>query len=303
MAKIRDLKKNSREYSSKEWFVVSQVENNIWAIREPHYYQDVVSYFIKGRDKDILIDTGTGLANIYNVLPITKESNSKNLTVFLTHTHWDHVGGTNFFADVRVFDNDFETLRLSRGWKPEEILEFEKHHNARISQSLSQNYPGIPGLKHFQTLKNNQRIDIGGDTLLVISTPGHSPGSVSYYLEKSRNLFTGDTFYVGPIYLHMKGSDYHQFLASIQKMELYLDKLNKIFPAHNDTSLTLQKFRELSVLIKGSKSPDFRVDGVDEFNKFTQYSWHMNDLGDNRRFSLLLPRGTSWPSSQKKSSA
>lgn len=278
---------NREYYFGKEWFRVEQVSENVLAIREPHHDQDVVSYLVQGENQDMLIDSGMGLANILDVLP----QSSKPTTLLLSHTHWDHMGGASDFPDVRVFNNQHETSRLYSGWGPREMPGFDKKYfiNIGVPASFSGDTFRIPGVPHFQVLNDGESINIGNDTLHVIGTPGHTPGSTSFYLENAGYLFTGDTLYVGPLYLHMIESNYQQFLSSIEKLAS-IGKLNAVFPGHNDTLITPQKFQELISLIRGARKPDFENQGADNFNTYNRVGWHMKDMGENRTFSLLMPR-------------
>jgi glyoxylase-like metal-dependent hydrolase (beta-lactamase superfamily II) len=46
-------------------------------------------------------------------------------------------------------------------------------------------------------LSDEQQIEVGGTTLTVLHTPGHTPGSVCFYAEDLATVFTGDTLFEG----------------------------------------------------------------------------------------------------------
>ena len=46
-------------------------------------------------------------------------------------------------------------------------------------------------------LSDEQQIEVGGTTLTVLHTPGHTPGSVCFYAEDLATVFTGDTLFHG----------------------------------------------------------------------------------------------------------
>lgn len=187
-------------FKAGEWFSISYVGSNIWGIREPHHDQDVVSYFISGKTRDILIDTGMGLADIGQTAPLLDRDPKKELTVLLTHTHWDHIGGASAFSDVRVFNDPYETNRLKNGWGKGEMPGFGREYfvDIEIPPAYSPNNFEIPGVPQSKTIQDGETINIGDDSLKVINTPGHTPGSTSFLLEKAGFLFTGDILYVGP---------------------------------------------------------------------------------------------------------
>jgi glyoxylase-like metal-dependent hydrolase (beta-lactamase superfamily II) len=82
-------------------------------------------------------------------------------------------------------------------------------------------------------LHDGDGIDLGGRTLKVIGTPGHTPDSIALLDEKNGLLFTGDTFYLGPIYLFRPETDLDAYVASVQKLAAMAPHLQLLLPAHN----------------------------------------------------------------------
>ena len=82
-------------------------------------------------------------------------------------------------------------------------------------------------------LHDGDTIDLGGRTLKVISTPGHTPDSIALLDEKNGLLFTGDTFYPGPIYLYRPETDLDAYVVSVQKLAAMAPRLQLLLPAHN----------------------------------------------------------------------
>ena len=67
--------------------------------------------------------------------------------------------------------------------------------------------------------------------LQVISTPGHTPDSISLWDAQNKLLFTGDMYYPGPIFLFRPETDLDAYEASIKKMSALGAAL--LLPAHN----------------------------------------------------------------------
>lgn len=86
------------------------------------------------------------------------------------------------------------------------------------------------------------------------------------------------------IYLHMAESDYEVFQSSIDKLAKQATTLKSVFPAHNDTIITPEKFQELISLIKDGKTTDIIEIGSDEFNYYHRKGWNMRDMGEGRTF-------------------
>jgi glyoxylase-like metal-dependent hydrolase (beta-lactamase superfamily II) len=70
--------------------------------------------------------------------------------------------------------------------------------------------------------------------LQVVYTPGHSPGSVCLLDRKNRILFTGDTFFPGPLYAHPADVNIEDYIDSIKKMESLLGEYDYVCSGHND---------------------------------------------------------------------
>jgi glyoxylase-like metal-dependent hydrolase (beta-lactamase superfamily II) len=74
-------------------------------------------------------------------------------------------------------------------------------------------------------------IEVEGVKLTVIHTPGHTPGSLSYYTDGL--LFSGDTLFAGSIgRTDLPGGDYDQEMASIIDKLLVLPDDTIVLPGH-----------------------------------------------------------------------
>jgi glyoxylase-like metal-dependent hydrolase (beta-lactamase superfamily II) len=82
-------------------------------------------------------------------------------------------------------------------------------------------------------LHDGDTIDLGGRTLKVIGTPGHTPDAIALLDEKNGLLFTGDSFYLGPIYLYRPETDFDAYLASMRRLAGMAPRLQLLLPSHN----------------------------------------------------------------------
>ena len=94
-------------------------------------------------------------------------------------------------------------------------------------------------------VNDKDRIAIGGIQLGVIHTPGHSPGSISLYLDSA--VFTGDTLFVGDVgRTDLAGGSWEVLEASIRQRLFTLPNETVVFPGHNygpSPSSTIQRER------------------------------------------------------------
>jgi glyoxylase-like metal-dependent hydrolase (beta-lactamase superfamily II) len=212
------------------WFEVYKIRPGVFAIYEPHQLEEVISYLITGADKALLFDTGMGISNIQAVVAgLTRLP----VSIVNSHTHNDHVGDNWRFSDVYGMDTDF-TRANARGSREDAQAELAPDE---ICGALPAGFDA----KAYATrafhithwLHDGDKIDLGGRTLKVIGTPGHTPDAIALLDEKNGLLFTGDTFYLGPIYLYRPETDLDAYVASVQKLAAMAPHLQMLLPSHN----------------------------------------------------------------------
>jgi glyoxylase-like metal-dependent hydrolase (beta-lactamase superfamily II) len=209
---------------------VYKIRPGVFAIYEPHQLEEVISYLIIGGDRALLFDTGMGISNIQAVVTgLTKLP----VSVVNSHTHNDHVGDNWRFSEVYAMDTGF-TRTNARGSKEDAQAELapEELCGALPAGFDAKAYATKPfRITHW--LHDGGRIDLGGRTLKVIGTPGHTPDAIALLDEKSGLLFTGDSFYLGPIYLYRPETDLDAYVASMQRLVLLVPRLQLLLPSHN----------------------------------------------------------------------
>ena len=86
-------------------------------------------------------------------------------------------------------------------------------------------------------LTQNDRILFGNAAVRVIHTPGHTPGSVCFYLEQNGELFTGDTLFAGGSVgrSDFSYSDPHELTKSVKEI-LRLPTSVRLFPGHGQST-------------------------------------------------------------------
>lgn len=120
-----------------------------------------------------------------SILKFLKENNLTAEQILLTHSHWDHI------ADVAALK---KVLPLTVAVHKRD----EKNLREPGSDRLRCWVP-VEGVEADRFLEEGDVLTLGQITLKVIATPGHSPGSVCFYSEGERVLFSGDTLFKGSI--------------------------------------------------------------------------------------------------------
>ena len=116
------------------------------------------------------------------LLPLIKKGNLLLKAVYLTHSHIDHI------ADAYLYQEEGIPIYVHP-------LDAENLENPG-SDGLP-NILGVRGVKYDGLLEEGQHLSLGDLSFQVLHTPGHSPGSLCFYFEKEKTLFTGDLLFRG----------------------------------------------------------------------------------------------------------
>jgi glyoxylase-like metal-dependent hydrolase (beta-lactamase superfamily II) len=212
------------------WFEVYKVAPATFAVYEPHQAEEVISYLIVGTKQALLFDTGMGIGNIKaSVARLT----SRPIVVLNSHTHDDHVGGNWEFPFIYGMDNVF-TRANAKGSREDAQAEIAKD---QICGTLPKNFdPAKYSTKPWKIslfIHNGFKINLGGRTVEIIATPGHTPDSISLIDRDHGLLFTGDTYYPGEIWLYRPETDLDAYLASVKKLVALVPEIKLFLGAHN----------------------------------------------------------------------
>ena len=240
------------------WFEFETRTDGITLIWEPHVIRVMQCniWHVRGRDRDLLIDTGMGIASLYDA---AKHLFDKALSAVATHTHIDHVGSLYEFDDRIVHRAEAETVAT----RSENFSMLRDDHPAERNESLIRAGYEMPecyvtalpradfNLAEFscpaapatRLVEEGDTIDLGDRVFEVYHLPGHSPGSIGLWEEKTGILFSGDAIYDGPLLDEIPGSDIPVYIETMRR----LDSLPvRVVHGGHDTSFGRERLRELA---------------------------------------------------------
>ena len=214
-----------------DWFQVYQVAGGVYALVEPNQWQEVISYLIVGAKQALLFDTGLGLVPIR---PVVEQLTTLPITVINSHTHYDHVGGNAEFDHVLAMDIPY--TRANMAGFPHAALATEVEaaafcHGAPAELDTATFH--TRAWKSSGVVKNGDVIDLGGRAIEVLHVPGHTPDAVALVDRANKLLFTGDTYYDGPIWLYLPETSLDDYEASMTKLVALARSVTTLLPAHN----------------------------------------------------------------------
>jgi len=212
------------------WFEIYKVAPATYAIYEPHQAEETISYLIVGNKQALLFDTGMGIGNIRRV---TAQLTARPVVVLNSHTHNDHVGGNWQFGFVYGMDTDF-TRANAKGAREDAQSEIGA---GMICGDLPKNFDtrtyATKPWRISLAVHNGFKINLGGRTLEIVATPGHTPDAICLLDRANGLLFTGDTYYPAPIWLFRPETDLDAYVASVQRLAELAPQLKLVLGAHN----------------------------------------------------------------------
>ncbi|MCE5259312.1 MAG: MBL fold metallo-hydrolase [Chloroflexi bacterium] len=169
----------------------------------------------------VIIDPG---AEAQRILHKVDQHKLHVLTIMLTHFHFDHVMAaaevhTATLAPVAIHRSDAAFLAR----QPESLQMLVGHK--------------LPGIQADLLLEDSTSIRFGNESLTVMLTPGHSPGSICLYDEQSNVLLSGDTlFRQGIGRTDLPGGDSDTLVTSIRTRLFILPETTIVYPGHGPST-------------------------------------------------------------------
>ena len=175
----------------------------------------VNSYVLWNSNHDgLIVDPG---AEPDKILACVRQHGVRPTAILLTHGHVDHIGAVPHIA--AAFDIPV-------------ILHRADHPlYGSPSNALPPWLPPVEGLPQAVATEEN-RID-GAWALSILPTPGHTPGSVSYYFPGDACAFSGDALFSGSIgRTDLPGGDHEQLRSSLLRELMALPPQTRVYPGH-----------------------------------------------------------------------
>lgn len=178
------------------WFGKKELDPALTLITEPfvHPYMSANIWHLKGRDIDLLVDTGMGICPL---APEIDTPAGKPLLVVATHIHLDHVGSLHEFAErAGPRQSAIEFARMDDAVTyAQEFRELEGAVSRLPYPGWSQEAYRIGPAPLTRVLTEGDIVDLGDRHFTVLHLPGHSPDSIALFDERDGLFFSGDAIY------------------------------------------------------------------------------------------------------------
>ena len=217
------------------WFTVEAADDGIVMLTEPHVARlwRANLFLIRGRDHDLLVDTGMGIGPLRATVAGLTE---RPIVVFTTHNHLDHIGGHFEFADCDIIAHAAEVGRLAHPEGPSG-LSYATLAEAKRAEYRAAGFdtsglmvdatPGTEydiaahrfrGAQATRLVEDGAVLDLGTRRFEVLHLPGHSPGGIALWDAASGTLIAGDAIYDGILIDSTDDADSPTYLATMARL-------------------------------------------------------------------------------------
>ncbi len=157
------------------------------------------------------------------IIRYIKDNELKPVHLLCTHGHFDHVIGN-------------DTITREFGLKPEVAAEDKHLMNLKkqLKDMMGMDYDNeVPPIG--RQLAANDIIGFGTHSIKILPTPGHTPGSVTFYIETEHVAFTGDTLFKMSIgRTDFEGGSWTDMTNSLINVLAKLPDNTKVYPGHGE---------------------------------------------------------------------
>jgi glyoxylase-like metal-dependent hydrolase (beta-lactamase superfamily II) len=200
-----------------DWYQIRHRNDGVTAISEPyiHEFYRCNIWHVRGRDRDMLVDSGMGVVSLRQWVPLVTE---RPLAAVASHTHFDHIGCHHEFEHRIVHAAEANLLALPT--RANTLADY-------VTDAIFDRLPPVPYLSTTYAVKkapatqivhDGDVIDLGDRVFEVIHTPGHSPGGIALWEANTGILFSGDILYDGPLIEDTYHADAADYLASMRRL-------------------------------------------------------------------------------------
>lgn len=202
-----------------DYFAVEAIDAATFAIGEPRYYQQNYSYLLVGATRALLFDAGSGTRDISKVVA---SLTTLPVTVLVSHLHYDHLGGIAPFTRVAMLDVPATRKDVIGG----RFVPGRYEYLGLIDRLQP------PSVQVTDWLAPGSTIDLGGRVVTLLSTPGHTPTSVTLVESPAHRVFIGDFIYPTTIYAFLPGASLSAYQETAERLLTTLPADSMLWTAH-----------------------------------------------------------------------
>ncbi len=212
------------------WFSIATLGNGILLLREPGIDPYTVGdiWIVRGRDRDLVIDTGSGMVAPASLIAAISD---KPVTAVTLNSSFDHAGGWHSFVDRACHPLDAPELETFNNEDAEvgDYLTDEMLLALPVGGYRLDDYRLTPA-RPTRTVDEGDVFDLGDRQLKVMHAPGRSRGGLAIWEAATGSLFTSDMLYDGEHGLAWPPVDPSAYCASLRRFRAL--PVDRVYPGH-----------------------------------------------------------------------
>ena len=215
------------------WYRSERLGDGVRLIFEHHLSPDVFCniWFIEGRDRNLIFDTGTGMRPLKQELAFLSE---KPVICVAGHSHFDHMGGNWEFDERWGHPAEAEIIAAPTPGNTLALDYIEPRHLSALPYTgfTCESYSLKPA-PLTRMVDEGDVVDLGDRVFKVLHVPGHSPGSIALLEEATGLLLSSDCLYDGHLLDELFHSNIPDYLESMERLKEL--PVRTVRPGHYDS--------------------------------------------------------------------
>jgi glyoxylase-like metal-dependent hydrolase (beta-lactamase superfamily II) len=205
--------------TAESWYETTPLGEGVTHIHEPfiHPFYRCNIWHVRGRDRDLLIDSGMGVVSLRGQVVALAE---RPVLAVASHTHFDHIGNHHEFAQRLVHPAEADFL--------EQPTRSGTLADLYVKDDIFTALPPVPGWRAdayevepapaTRLVSEGDVLDLGDRSFEVLHLPGHSPGSIGLWEERTGILFSGDAIYDGKLIDDAYHSNLDEYIRTMRRL-------------------------------------------------------------------------------------
>ncbi|KYC95072.1 hypothetical protein B4102_1343 [Heyndrickxia sporothermodurans] len=182
-------------------------------------------YLLTNENKECIVfdpgEEGEKLQSIINAQKL------KPIAILLTHAHFDHIGAVDMIRDT--YHIPVYVHKKEAAWLSDPAL----NGSERFMMGKAVRQEPADHL-----IDQESKLSIGSFSFDVFETPGHSPGSISFYVKELNVVFSGDALFQNSVgRTDLPGGNHQQLISSIKNKLFALPDVTMVLSGHGPETI------------------------------------------------------------------
>lgn len=221
-----------------DWYEIEQINDYTYRIAEGVIFN---SFLFEGADRALLVDAGAGIGDLRGMVDQLVDT---PVTLLLTHSHWDHIGGAHAFDDVRIHEHERhpdgqvteDVVLKNSSYGPTDFVAEWQAGGKSLPDAFDPESFEIPPVTGVEPFHPGTEIDLGGRSLETYHLPGHSPGQIGVLDRDACILYGADVIHRDHgLYIHFTGCDVEAYIETFERVRELRESnaFDRLYIAHD----------------------------------------------------------------------